>query len=350
MKDPIFRRDEFTLCDVPVPKGYPQSQTHSGVAIYDGFFFLTTSPYPARRYKRSVALLRIILNKISFGFLCKPLNGEAFENPCLYVGVKDAHDNSDVPVHFIPMTDNPLMDTPERYNNLPAFNSDPDIFLEHGMCYILNRSVFRTKLLEKGYESLTKIYLISGEIKNGKYRMYSNRLIKEWNKPYASPCLTKYQGEYIFMYIDTNSAIDAETFNGIYMQRTSKLSEISNANESKKIKVNCEHLLPWHMSVFHYSGVLYSIIACVIKGDQTKKIWQMIGVFNRDLSELTILPKPLTDYNSYRGSACVNDGGLFILYSTTVMEQIPGSKAVDGRNVIMASMPFSELLCKAQSV
>ena len=27
----IFRKDEFELCEVPVPEGYPQSQTHCGV-------------------------------------------------------------------------------------------------------------------------------------------------------------------------------------------------------------------------------------------------------------------------------------------------------------------------------
>ena len=350
MNKPVFNREDFTLCDVPVPKGYPQSQTHSGVALYNGTFFLTASPYPAKRYKRKVALLRIVLNKISLGILCKPLIGEFFENPCLYVGMKDAHDKSGIPVHFIPMMKNPLMDTPEKYNNLPAFNSDPDIFIEDGVVYILNRSVYRTKMLEIGYESITKIYLISGDIEGNKFRLSENHLIKEWNKPYASPCLTKYHGEYIFMYLDTNSALDAETFNGIYVQRTKILSDLAHTAKSEKIRVNCGQLLPWHMSVFQYSDTMYSIIACVIKGDKTKKIWQMLGIFNRDLSELTILPRPLTDYNSYRGSACVNDDGLFILYSTTVMEHIPGSKAVDGRDVIMASMPFKKLLCNARNV
>ena len=349
MNKPIFKREDFTLCNVPVPKGYPQSQTHSGIAIYDGTFYLTTSPYPAKRYKRSVALLRIILNRISFGLICKPLNGEAFENPCLYVGVKDADDNSGIPVRFIPMTKNPLMDTPVKYNHLPAFNSDPDIYIEDGMCYILNRSVFRTRILEKGYESITKIYIIYGEIKGDKFRLIDNRLIKEWNKPYASPCLTKYHGEYIFMYLDTNSAIDAETFNGIYLQRTNKISDLPHTTRCEKIKVNSGQLLPWHMSLFQYDDFMYCIIACVKKGDQTKKNWQMIGVFNRNLSELTILPKPLTDYNSYRGSACVNVDGQFILYSTTVREQIRGSKAVDGRNIIMASMPFSIVLEKERN-
>ena len=70
----------------------------------------------------------------------------------------------------------------------------------------------------------------------------------------------------------------------------------------------------------------------------------MLGEFNQDLSCLKIYQTPLTDYSSYRGAACVNKNGEFVLYNTTVHEKIAGSKSVDGRDVIMAHMQFDKLL------
>lgn len=341
MTNPVFNKESFTLCDVPAPQGYPQSQTHSGVAIYAGRYYLTTSPYPVVNYSGIIKYFKIVLRKLSRGLLFKPIVGEEFENPCLYVGDTET---SGFPSKFIPMTSHPLMETPERYYGLPAFNSDPDIFIENGIFYILNRSVFRTRMLEKGYESITNIYLIKGIAEGDRFKFLSNQLVKEWDKPYASPCLTKYKDEYVLIYLDTNSAIDSETFNGLYIERMHNIEEINNHNISAKVAVESGNLLPWHMSIFNYGDKLYTIIACVEKGDKSRKIWQMLGEFNDDLSQLSVFPKPLTDYNSYRGSACVSDQGYFVLYSTTVHEHIQGSKSVDGRDILMASMPFGELL------
>ena len=341
MTNPIFNRKAFTLCDVPVPEGYPQSQTHSGIAAYAGRYYLTTSPYPVVKYSKMMKVLRAGFRKLSKGRLCKIVNGETFENPCLYVGDADA---SGFPSKFIPMTSRPLMQAPEKYDGLPAFNSDPDIFIEEGIFYILNRSVFRTRILERGYECVTKIYLIKGFAEGNRFIQTSNQLIREWDKPYASPCLTKYHDEYIFTYLDTNSAIDGETFNGLYIEKRSKIEDITERRTIQEVAVESGNLLPWHMSLFQYGGKLYTIIACVEKGDKSKKVWQMLGAFSDDLSRLRVFPQPLTDYNSYRGAAYVNEQGRFVLYSTTVHERIRASRSVDGRDVVMASMPFAELL------
>ena len=345
MTDPIFKKEEFTLCDVPVPQGYPQSQTHSGIAEYAGRYYLTTSPYPVVKYSKLIKYIRVGLRKLSMGWLYKPIIGEAFENPCLYIG-DDV--SSGFPSKFIQMTSRPLMQTPERYYGLPAFNSDPDIFIEDGFIYILNRSVFRTRILKRGYESRTNIYLIKGVAEGNQFKQLSNQLIREWDKPYASPCLTKYRNEYILTYLDTNSGNDGESFNGLFIERIRDINEITACNKSQKIKLDSGNLLPWHMSLFHFGGKLYTIIACVEKGDRPIKIWQMLGEFNDDLTNLKIYSKPLTDYNSYRGAAYVNEQGLFVLYSTTVHEYIHGSKSVDGRDVVMVSMPFAELLTKVE--
>ena len=70
----------------------------------------------------------------------------------------------------------------------------------------------------------------------------------------------------------------------------------------------------------------------------------MFGEFDESLDNFTIYQKPLTNLNSYRGAACVREDGLFVLYSTTVHEKIKGSKSVDGRDIIMSSMPFNLLI------
>ncbi len=111
----------------------------------------------------------------------------------------------------------------------------------------------------------------------------------------------------------------------------------------EKICVNSDEFTPWHMSLFLHNDKLYTVVACVQKG-QSHRCWQMLGEFNEDLTRLTIYQKPLSDYRAYRGSAMITNSGEFVLYNTTVFEKVRGSKAVDGRNVVMAHMPFNELL------
>jgi hypothetical protein len=338
---PIFQRSDFQLCDVPVPEGYPQSQTHAGVFLYDGVFYMTTSPYPNKRYSRWKSLCRIALRKLSCG-LFNEVDGEYYENPCLYKG--ETTNVSDIPVRFKPLADNPLVRTPESLNGLPAYNSDPDLFVEDGTFYILNRTLYRTKMLEHGYESRTIVSLIAGELRDDSFVHIGTRQIKEWNLPFTSPCLTKYRGKYVFSFLDTNSAIDSSTFNGIFFQSVNSIEDLSIDNQYVKIDVDSDVMLPWHMSLFQYKGTLYTVIACVRKGDPERKIWQMLGTFSEDLTELKVFPVPLSDYNSYRGSACVREDGLFILYNTTVCEQVVGSDSIDGRDVILAFKPFDDLI------
>ena len=71
----------------------------------------------------------------------------------------------------------------------------------------------------------------------------------------------------------------------------------------------------------------------------------MLGEFADDFSSLRVYKTPLTDYNSYRSSAIVHDGQ-FILYNSTVDEKIPGGKSVDGREIIVAEMPFKDVISK----
>ena len=339
MNKPIFSREDFTLCDVPVPVGYPQSQTHSGIAMYKGNYYLTTSPYPNKKYSTVVSYIRSILKKITGGVLCNPINGEVYGNPCIYIG-----DNKDeIPIKFKPLTVKPLMETPEAVFGFPAYNSDPDIFIENDIVYILNRVYYRTSNKQGG---ITDVFLIKGSVKYEKFKLESLQLIKEWERLFVSPCLINYRGKYVFTYLHSKSALDAKTFDGLYLQEVESIDKLSNNDNERKILIHDCELLPWHMSLFSHKEVLYTIITCVNKGDITKKTWQMLGEFNQDLTELTIYPTPLTDYNSYRSSALVREDGLFVLYNTVVWEHIKGTNSVDGRDVVMAKCVFEDFLNK----
>lgn len=339
----IFSKKDFSLCHVPVPEGYPQSQTHSGIAIYGGRFFLTTSPYPLFKDKRWKIYTKAIIRKLTRGKLFKAKKAEIFENPCVYVS-KDA--NTPPPTRFQLMQERPLMETPDYYYGLPAFNSDPDVFVEDGKLHILNRPVYRTKLcpgqpLNK-YEN--RIYLISGEIEGERFKLERIlRLQSSEDRMMASPCLIKYGGKYYLLALESNSYNDGKSFLGLFSTSSTSIEGLKDNTQWTPIATQTADMLPWHMSVFLYEGHLFSIVACIKRGERGR-CWQMLGEFNDSLSSMKIYQTPLTDYKSYRGAACVTPEGDFVLYSTTVHEYIKGSTAVDGRDVIMAHAPFKEVL------
>lgn len=341
----IFKKDAFALCKVPVPKGYPQSQTHSGIALHSGKLYLTTSPFPNVKYPQLLAYARIVIRKLSLGLICKGIIGEKYENPLLLIG---DNTNVDPPTDFALMQSKPLMDTPDPYYGFPAFNSDPDIFIEDNKINIINRSIFRTKICSGAIlnKYVIRLYLITGSIDCSRFKFERNILFKEFDdKISISPCLTRYEDSYRLFRIETSSYLDGKSFDGIYVQSSQTIDGFMNNEEWIKIQVEEGDFLPWHMSVFSYEGHLYTIIACVRKGVRGR-CWQMLGEFSRDLSTMHIYQTPLTDYKSYRGSAVVREDGEFILYNTTVHEKIKGGKSVDGREVIMAHMPFEKLLAE----
>ena len=344
MNNPIFNRTDFCLCDVPVPKGYPQSQTHVGIARCYGKYYMTTSPFPNVKYKRFENYLRVLIRKLTGGKLLNPVRADYYENPCFYI---DEGKHNEIPTKFRLLSQHPLMECPGDYYGYPSYNSDPDLYIEDNMAYILNRSVFPTSNdysdPNNPYPAIVRIFLIKGKLSNDKFIYESTNLIKEWNMPYASPCLTKYKGQYILTYMDTNSANDGISFNGIYLGFAERPENFNKEISFNKVRYNNPNLLPWHMSLFHYDNKLFTIIACVEKGKKNM-IWQMLGVFNEDLSELRIFPRPLTDYNSYRSSGIVDENGFFIFYEATLNEKVKGSHSVDGRDVLVAMKPMEDVL------
>lgn len=341
MNNPIFRKSDFTLCKVPVTRGYLQSQTHCGVASYKDKVYLTTSPYPSVRLSRFQCLYRAIIRRITFGLFYKQYIAEEYENPFLYCST-----DSGLHTKFRLVQNKPLMECPDQYYGLPAFNSDPDIYIEKDIIYVLNRAVYRTELCPS--QPLNKynnrVYLISGKEDDGKFRFVRNLMIKDTDdRMLVSPCLENYKEDYYFFELETNSYNDGKSFDGLYYIKASNIDDLKDLEDWEKIKIDDSEYLPWHMSTFQSDGRLYAIIACIVRG-LPKRCWQMLGAFSDDLSQLKIFKTPLTDYKSYRSSAYVTDNGMFVLYNTTVYEQIRGGKSIDGREIIMAHMPFDKLL------
>ena len=334
----FFSKADFKLCNVPVPSGYPQSQTHAGVCKVGNKTLLVSSPFPNVKYQKWQIYPRVALRKATFGWLCNGERAEYFENPCLYY----SNDGE----NFKLMQTRPLMEAPDAYYGFPAFNSDPDLYVENDTIYVLNRAIFRTKLTPGLHrdEYDIRIYLIKGLLDEGRFKYISTNLIKETTDLVVSPCLTKYQGKYIYTSLWTNCYNDGESFGGLKYVQLSSIDELQTNECWNEIKVNTDKWIPWHMSVFSCNEKLYSIIACVERGKGGHRCWQMLGEFSEELSAMKIYKTPLTDYESYRGAAYVDPNREFFLYSTTVHEKIKGGKSVDGREVIMAHAPFTQVL------
>lgn len=340
MDQPIFKKKDFTLCDVKVPDSYPQSQTHVGIAFYDSNYYLTCSPYPVKKQGYLESYWQAFLQKLSRGKHGSPIDAERFENPLFYIGQLTSR--SMPPTIFKPLQPFPLMETPDPIYGGRAYNSDPDIFIEDSKVYILNRTYYRRSAPNGMVSKEVLISLICGSLDQGFFHLASIEEFKRTSKSLISPCLIKYNGEFVFTQLETNSAIDGNSFDGLFIQKARTIEGLKCNDEYMQVIVESNGLLPWHMSLFSYGQRLFSIITCVEKGKKSH-LWQMLGEFSSDLLRIKIHPRPLTNYNSYRGAAVVVDEE-FVLYSTTLNNKVIGSKSVDGRDIIMAHMPMEELI------
>ena len=134
---------------------------------------------------------------------------------------------------------------------------------------------------------------------------------------------------------------------GLFYYKAKSIDGLSHTEERYDIQLATPEFLPWHMSLFVHEGVIYTIIACVKKGDP-RRIIQHIGIMDVENGELTICETPLTDYNSYRSSAYVDEDGTFVLYNATLHENVAGCSSVDGRDILVAKCPFHSILSELQ--
>lgn len=342
MKKPIFKKKDFILCDVPAPIGYPQSQTRCGLAIYNGRILLSSSPYPEEADIRKRAIKKV-LRILTKGRLGNLINGEYFENPCLYEGIKN---EEDIPIKFVPLADNPLMPTPPKYKGIPSFCSDPQVFVDNDKVCVFNRIIRREPIQSNGtvkYHYLTDIYKIDGELNKGSFIITDINIFRQFSTPCISPTIIRFREWYYFMYVDSNSYNDGETFGSFYFIKSKTLEGLKTEKVVHRIQFEQDSLLPWHFSLFEYKDKLYAIVACVERGIK-KRCIQMLGVISDDIENLRLYEHPLTTMNSYRSAAMVLDDGRFVLYNATVNEFYNNDKSVDGRNIVMANMLFDEML------
>jgi hypothetical protein len=351
----LFHKNDFKICNVPVPDGYPQSQTHAGIAYVQeklgGYsYWLTSSPFPNKKTSKLILMLKIVLKRYLFQNDIKRTNytntnikrkGEDFENPMLYFANED--ESGMCPVNFIPFENNPLMDKPDDIYGGGTYCSDPDIFIENSNIYILNRETYRRYYYPETntYGPFLRINFIVGSLVNNKFVIKSIDSKFTDNDLACSPCFLKYKEKYRYMYLVTNSYNDGLICEKMVVRSDNTIE--GKFEDKKNINIEGGKYIPWHFSVFNYKEKLFAIVACVIKGKKGR-CYQMLGEFDDSLDNLFIYQTPLTDLKSYRGAAFVREDGVFVLYSTTVHEKIKDSKSVDGRDIIMAYKPFNTLL------
>lgn len=345
MNNPIFKREDFVLCQALVPKGYPQSQTHVGVFPCNGRVYLSSSPFPVRKYSKLHNLCRVVLSKISQGRIVDLFEEEGYENPLLYRGEEGVSE----PTEFELLTPSPLMDRPLPTFGYPCYNSDPDLFIEGETFHVLNRVNIRKSKVEVKGEYIQQIYHITGVVEGSRFKMISSDILKEFDNPdIVSPCLTKFNDTYFLFTLNTRAALDGTSFDGLYYYTGKTIDCLKCESKGVFVKTNIEKFLPWHMSVFSYGDSLYAIIVCAELGNP-HKLYQRLGKFDLENNSLHIFDNKLSDYCSYRGAAYVDDNGRFVLYNATLQDIVPGSISVDGRDIIKASCMFSDLLAKIGS-
>lgn len=354
----IFKKNDFILCDVPVPIGYPQSQTHAGISYVpsklNGYsYWLVSSPFPNKKPNRLIIIIKkalksILLKNISIKTKNNnnKVTGEDYENPMLYFA--NETEKGEPPIKFIPFRDNPLMDKPKDIYGGGTYCSDPDIFIENSDVYILNRETFRRYYFKEKnqYSSYTRINLLHGKVVDSEFKIINIDTKFTEIDLAGSPCIINFNDKYHYIYLITNSYNDGKDIGKLVIRSD---NTIEGRFESKKIaRVDGGNFIPWHLSVFQHNGTLYSVVACIIKGNK-RRCYQMLGEFDNNLDTLKIYQIPLTNLNSYRGSAFVREDGEFILYSTTVFEKFTGSKSIDGREIIVAHKKFDLILKELQN-
>lgn len=358
---PYFRKNQFVLCDVPVPEGYPQAQTHSGAFYHKGIYYLVTTPYPFVKSKLVFSIIGILGNnrlshliellfwKTEITRQKKLLRRRAdlYENPCLYIGKNQLINEYGGATIFKPVMPFPLIEAPEQKFETTAYNSDVDICIHDEEVYILNRP----RVEKKNETAKETLDLIKGKLDNGTITITS--ISKSFSTfSGGCPCLCFYKGEFVLFKLRAMGSLLTGKFNPngkLSYIKIPKVDLISSNDQWENVEVRYpNHYYPWHISVFTYNETIYSIVTCIKEGYK-HLCWNFLGEFSSDLSRLVVYKQPLSNYSSYRSGACVREDGEFILYNTTVGERIKGGRSIGGREILMAHCSFDELLKKLRS-
>lgn len=322
---PIFLQSDVELCSAPLPEGYPLSWTHTGVCFipggYNGYtYFLTCTPFPR--------------------------GNDKYENPMFYYA--NPRQDGKPPVSFTPFAGNPLQDTPET-----GYNADTDIIFVDNNIYVTTRPYDGRHLT---WVNVQKCTIVNGEftfsepitLYTNEQEPYNYGFPSDYFTTTISPSVVKYGNKIRFYQLATNSYNDLSPVRGLIIMEGNDLETPNSFSLLKYGSIfGVDNLEPWHFSVFHYDGKLYAVVSCVnleySESVSNERVLNYLAV-SEDWENFRIYPRPLSNINSYRSAACVNSDGLFVLYLATLNYKPAGGLSTDGRNIVMASMPFDQLL------
>lgn len=326
MKSPIFNRNQFELCVLSNPSGYPISFTHAGIAYsqdgYNGYhYFLSQSPYP--------------------------LGNDDYENPCFYYA--NAREGNLPPIVWNAYSGNPLQEDPGD-----GFNSDPDIVFFDDDLYMGNRPYLRNPGTRTSrYQCFNTQKCI---IENGEFTFSEPVVMYDTTTPpmkvengivtvgIGSPAIVPMNDGLRIYHLNSSSYNDGKKCPPLYIMQGDNLVTAMNFSFYKYGSILGNNAEAWHFDIFEHDGKLYSIIDCVVD-NKIGNAYNFLAVSD-DWENFKIYNRPLSDILSYRSSAMVREDGMFILYLTTLDYKPAGNQTTDGRNILCSYMPFDELLNK----
>lgn len=305
-KTPVFIKKNIRFCNVKVPNSYGQSQTHPSIVYiekgWNGFdHWLVTTPYPGAN--------------------------SAYENPCIYYANSS---ETGMPLYdFTPILNNPIQEQPKG-----GFNSDPDLFFENDTLYCFFRQS----------QSITNFVIkksVDGQNWTEVKTLFKSTDIQ--NTAAGSQAILKEDGKYkMFCCASTAWITPNGIFKKFFIVESDKIDGpykyIGDAGFNNKGSIEL-----WHFDIFDYQNTLYMVLCAVNNNGKSSSMSTYLAV-SYDRKNFNIFPKPLfSDFCTYRPSFYINNKNKFVLYLST-NDTAASTYSVDGREIAVASMDFSDLL------
>ena len=232
-----------------------------------------------------------VSNEIMMAYTPYPFSIDRYENPSLAVSVDGLR------FHVEKGTINPLAAPPHKDHN-----DDPDLFFENGKWNIMYLETLRP-------ETQNLRLLQSADRKTWTNTVLVSMDLRKTETPFIlSPAYIKSPyGAFVF-YVNMN-------YPGNRIECAGMNESLSpDFNSSVPVPVDMHGLHPWHIDILSDGSVYYMLISTV---DQTKtgekkyslNIARSADLENWELSEKVVLG------DSYRASALISGGDLFVYYS-----------------------------------
>lgn len=308
----VLGSQKFTFCNIPVPAGYSQSQTHPSILYFPNKWHgythvLATTPYPKADIR------------------C--------ENPCLYYA---ADENS--PTVFIPNQNNPIVPPPLEKT---AFNSDPCLYFENNRLYLLNRRCEQTP-------NLREIEVCYSD--DGKNFSKPETIITESanNKELLSPSIIKYDNTKRIYFLNGDSGIRKNgkcTGIDIYEGTSFEKADFKHINTGYFLNSEETGIEPWHFDLFQHNNKLYMVLCG--RNKHQKGIRKQMNTYlavSDDYRNFFIFETPLVKLlKTYRPTAYLDEKKVLHLFFSIV-----GRVAFDksDRTIALTSFDFEDLLKK----